>query len=76
MFRRRGVFCREAEMLVLTRKVGESITIDGGIVVTITEIRGSHVSVGIAAPQDVTIRRSELAELPAGRRGYEQKDAA
>jgi len=47
-------------MLILTRKVGESIVIDGRIVVTITRLESDTVRVGIEAPSDVPIHRSEV----------------
>lgn len=47
-------------MLVLTRKIGEKVVIDGDITVTITEIKGDKVRIGIEAPAAVSIFRSEL----------------
>ncbi len=47
-------------MLVLSRKKNESIVIDDRIVVTIVDIRGDKVRLGIQAPQEVTIHRSEV----------------
>lgn len=47
-------------MLVLSRKQGESIVIAGGITITITKLKGNSVVIGIDAPKDVSIRRSEL----------------
>jgi carbon storage regulator CsrA len=47
-------------MLVLTRKEKQSIQIGDGIQVVITKIRGNTVQVGIEAPSDVSIVRSEL----------------
>ena len=41
-------------MLVLTRKTGEEIIIDGSIRITITSIKGSHVRIGITAPKSRT----------------------
>ena len=38
-------------MLVLTRKTGETITIDGDIVIQIVQVRGRQVRVGIEAPK-------------------------
>ncbi len=52
-------------MLVLSRKKNESIIIDGNITVTIVEVRGDKVRIGIDAPRDVTVHRSEVAEAIA-----------
>jgi carbon storage regulator len=48
-------------MLVLSRKPGEKIVIEGGITVTVVEVKGNKVRIGIEAPDDVRILRSELA---------------
>ena len=51
-------------MLVLSRRVGESIAIGDDVVVTVLEVRGDVVRVGIAAPRSVAVHRAELlAEL-------------
>ena len=47
-------------MLVLSRKKNESIVIHGNIVVTIVEVRGDKVRLGIEAPKEVPIHRSEV----------------
>jgi len=47
-------------MLVLSRKPGEAITINENIVVTIVEIRGDKVRLGIEAPKDVKVHRQEV----------------
>lgn len=56
-------------MLVLTRKEGEKIVIDGHIVVTVVSSHGGKVRLGIDAPRDVKIWREELVDpklpLPA-----------
>lgn len=49
-------------MLVLTRKLGESIAIDDHIKVTIVQIKGKQVRVGIEAPRDTKIHRLEVYE--------------
>lgn len=49
-------------MLVLTRKKNEQIVIGESIVVTIVDIRGDKVRIGIEAPRDVQIDRSEVHE--------------
>lgn len=47
-------------MLVLSRKRNESIVIDGSIVITVVEIRGDKVRLGIEAPREVPIHRQEV----------------
>jgi carbon storage regulator len=47
-------------MLVLSRRVGESIVIGDGVVVTVLEIRGDVVRVGVDAPREVKVHRQEL----------------
>jgi carbon storage regulator len=47
-------------MLVLSRKVNERIVIDGEIRITVLNIRGSQVRIGIEAPTDVRILREEI----------------
>jgi len=47
-------------MLVLTRKVGESIVIGRDIEITVLEVRGDQVRLGIAAPRHVAVHRKEV----------------
>ncbi len=47
-------------MLVLTRKVEESITIGSKITVSVLEIKGSQVRLGINAPRDIPVNRTEI----------------
>lgn len=49
-------------MLILTRKIDESIVIADHITVTVLEISGERVKIGIDAPRDVVILRQELQE--------------
>ena len=49
-------------MLILTRKIDESIVIADNITVTVLEISGERVKIGIDAPRSVTILRHELPE--------------
>ncbi|NLA37127.1 MAG: carbon storage regulator CsrA [Actinobacteria bacterium] len=51
-------------MLVLSRRTNESIIINGNITITVLEIRGDHIRIGIDAPRDISIHREEIhAEL-------------
>jgi carbon storage regulator len=58
----------EAAMLVLTRKVGEEIIINGEIRVSVVLVRGNRVRIGIKAPTNVRIQRQELAVPASGQR--------
>lgn len=49
-------------MLILTRKVGESITIGDDVTITVVASKGGQVRIGIDAPKSVSITRSELSE--------------
>jgi len=49
-------------MLILTRKLGESIAIGDDIRVTLIEIQGRQVKIGVGAPKDVPIHRLEIYE--------------
>jgi len=56
-------------MLVLSRRVGESIVIGGDVTVTILEVRSDVIRVGIDAPRSVAVHRAELlVELEASNR--------
>ena len=47
-------------MLVLTRKLGESIAIDDHIKIVVVQIKGKQVRLGIQAPKDTKIHREEV----------------
>jgi carbon storage regulator len=53
-------------MLVLSRKKNESIVINNDIVITVVEIRGDKVRLGIEAPKDVPVHRQEVYEAIHG----------
>jgi carbon storage regulator len=52
-------------MLVLTRKIGEEIVIDGHIRVSVVEVASGRVKIGIVAPRSVSIDRAEVHEKKA-----------
>jgi carbon storage regulator len=63
-------------MLVLSRKNNESIVINDQIVVTVIEVRGDKVRLGIEAPREVPVHRREVYNKirEAERRGTEQDE--
>ena len=52
-------------MLVLSRKVGDKLVIDGNITVEVVKIQGNRISLGIVAPSNVKILRGELTKQQA-----------
>ena len=62
-------------MLILTRRVGESLKVGDEITITVLGVKGSQVRIGVNAPKDVSVHREEIyerikkeqgdAELPA-----------
>ncbi|BBP82856.1 MULTISPECIES: carbon storage regulator CsrA [Pseudomonas] len=49
-------------MLILTRRLGESILIGDNITVTVVSIQGNQVKLATTAPKDVAVHREEVAE--------------
>ena len=52
-------------MLVLTRRPGEEIIIDGNIRITILAIKGERIRIGVDAPADVSVDRKEVFDRRA-----------
>ena len=47
-------------MLILTRRIGESVKVGDEVTVTVLGVKGSHVRLGFAAPRDVAVHREEI----------------
>lgn len=47
-------------MLILTRRIGETLIIDGNIKVAILGVKGNQVRVGVDAPKDIEVHREEI----------------
>ena len=52
----------EEGMLILTRRVGESLMIGDEVTVTVLGVKGNQVRVGISAPRSVAVHRQEIYE--------------
>ena len=53
-------------MLVLTRRINESIVINDDVSILVVEVRGDRVRLGIDAPKDVTVHRKEIYDAIKG----------
>ena len=58
-------------MLILTRRVGESVVIGEDVTVTVLGVKGNHVRIGINAPKNVAVHREEIFERIKSGRGHE-----
>jgi carbon storage regulator len=56
-------------MLILTRRVGESVVIGEDVTVTVLGVKGNQVRIGINAPKTVTVHREEIFERIKNGRG-------
>ena len=55
-------------MLILTRRPTQTVTIGNDITVTVLEIRGRQVRIGVTAPRDIAVLREEIVEKTRLRR--------
>lgn len=60
-------------ILLLTRKIGETINIGDSVTVTVTEVRGNQVQLGIEAPKHIDVHRSEIYDKIQLEKAQEKK---
>jgi carbon storage regulator len=58
-------------MLILTRRPTQTVTIGNDVTVTVLEIRGRHVRIGVSAPRDIAVLREEIVEKARPRRALD-----
>lgn len=59
-------------MLILTRRVGETLMIGDEVTVTVLGVKGNQVRIGVNAPRDVTVHREEIYERIKQEQAQEQ----
>jgi carbon storage regulator len=62
-------------MLILTRRVGESLMIGNNVTVTVLGVNGNQVRLGVNAPKEVEVHREEVYERVQAERNTTNRDA-
>jgi len=62
-------------MLILTRRVGETLMIGDEITVTVLGVKGNQFRIGVNAPKDVAVHREEIYQLIQSEKGSEEPES-
>ncbi len=63
-------------MLILTRRVGETVMIGNEVTVTVLGVKGNQVRIGVNAPKDVAVHREEIYERIKREQEHESNEGA
>lgn len=56
----RTIYNKELIMLILTRRVGETLMVGDDVTVTVLGVKGNQVRIGVNAPKDISVHREEI----------------
>jgi carbon storage regulator len=63
-------------MLILTRRVGETLMIGDNVTVTVLRVKGNQVRLGVSAPKDVSVHREEIFQRIQQEEAGDTKESA